>query len=74
MSPKRRRLARQAVSQYLREAAVLVGVFGPLDSLLKPEAGQTFRWWWLVLPGGFSAVLFAWGLYYELNTGDEDLQ
>jgi hypothetical protein len=73
MSPKRR-IVRKAAGEYLREAAVLVGVFGPLDALLRVDAPPAFRWWWLAVSGFFSAAFFVGGLYFELKAESEDLR
>jgi hypothetical protein len=49
LTPK---IFRKAASEYLREASVLVGVFGVLDYLLKPEAASAAPW--VVDPGRFT--------------------
>jgi hypothetical protein len=72
MSPKRRRLVRRAVSEYLREAAVLVGVFGLLEDLLKANPTEALHWRWILTSLGFSAGLFALGIYFELDADDQD--
>jgi hypothetical protein len=56
---------RKALGDYLREASVLVGVFGLLDSLLK--SGDPLSAWWIPIALAFSGILFAAGLYFELG-------
>jgi hypothetical protein len=72
MSPQRRRIARKAFSEYLREASVLVGVFGLLDYLLKANPAEVMGRWWIVGTVAFSAVLFLVGLYFEFKSDEED--
>jgi hypothetical protein len=66
------KVVRNAASEYLREASVLVGVFGLLDYLLKRDAAAVLPWWWIPLALAFSAVLFAGGVYFALKAESED--
>jgi hypothetical protein len=69
LTPK---IFRKAASEYLREASVLVGVFGVLDYLLKPEAASAAPWWWIPVALLFSIFLFFAGLYFEAKAESED--
>jgi hypothetical protein len=70
--PSNARIVRRAVGEYLREASVLVGVFGLLDYLLKGDPGPAMPWWWVPVALAFSAALFASGVYFEVKAARED--
>ena len=53
----------EMISEYLREAAVLVAVFIPLDRILSQGKSFTRRWFWITV--GVSAVLLIAGITLE---------
>jgi hypothetical protein len=52
----------EMIGEYLREAAVLVGVFAILDKLVE---GREVTWTWLSIAIAFSGVLLAAGIVIE---------
>ena len=59
----RQKTIAEMISEYLKEAAVLVAVFIPLDRILLQ--GKTFirQWFWITV--GVSAVLLVAGITLE---------
>ena len=53
----------EMISEYLREASVLVAVFIPLDRILSQGKAFTLRWFWITV--GVSVVLLAVGIAVE---------
>ena len=53
----------EMISEYLREAAVLVAVFIPLDRILSQGKTFTRQWFWITV--GVSAVLLVAGITLE---------
>ena len=53
----------EMLGEYLREAAVLSGVFIPLDRVLGQKASLTWNYVWVTL--GLSAGLLAAGMFME---------
>jgi hypothetical protein len=61
----RGQVIRKALGDYLREASVLVGVFGLLDYFLK--SSDPLSGWWIPIAMVFSGILFAAGVYFEIG-------
>jgi hypothetical protein len=59
------KITRKAASEYLREASVLVSVFGILDYIIKPDPAKVLPPWWIPISLLFSLVLFAASVYFE---------
>jgi hypothetical protein len=59
----RQKTIAEMISEYLREAAVLVAVFIPLDRILSQGKTFTRQWFWITV--GFSAVLLVAGITLE---------
>ena len=57
-----RKTIAEMIGEYLREAAVLVGVFAILDKLVE---GREVTWPWLSTAIAFSGVLLAAGIVME---------
>ena len=53
----------EMISEYLREAAVLVAVFIPLDRILSQGKTFTRQWFWITV--GVSVVLLVAGITLE---------
>ena len=53
----------EMISEYLREAAVLVAVFIPLDRVLSQGKSFTYQWFWITV--GVSAILLIAGITLE---------
>jgi len=53
----------EMISEYLRESAVLVAVFIPLDRILSQGKTFTRQWFWITV--GVSAVLLVAGITLE---------
>ena len=53
----------EMISEYLREAAVLVAVFIPLDRILSQGKSFTRQWFWITV--GVSAILLIAGITLE---------
>lgn len=59
----RQKTIAEMISEYLREAAVLVAVFIPLDRILSQGKAFTRQWFWITV--GVSAVLLVAGITLE---------
>jgi len=59
----RQKTIAEMISEYLREAAVLVAVFIPLDRILSQGKTFTRQWFWITV--GISAVLLLAGITLE---------
>ena len=59
----RQKTIAEMISEYLREAAVLVAVFIPLDRILSQEKSFTRQWFWITV--GVSAILLVAGRTLE---------
>jgi len=59
----RQKTIAEMISEYLREAAVLVAVFIPLDRILSQGKSFTHQWFWITV--GVSAVLLVAGITLE---------
>jgi hypothetical protein len=57
----------EMISEYLREAAVLVAVFIPLDRILSQGKIFTRQWFWITV--GISTVLLVAGITLERVRG-----
>jgi len=55
---------RRALGDLFREAAVLIGVFGSLDPILR---GNRFGLSWMATVGGVTICLFLIGLYFTMR-------
>ena len=63
-SRSKRVIIQRSVAEFLREAAVLVGVFGYLDPIFK---GNGIAFAWVVGVGGVFTALFLLGLFFEVR-------
>jgi hypothetical protein len=63
----RQKTTAEMISEYLREAAVLVAVFIPLDRILSQ--GKTFTRQWFRITVAVSAVLLVAGITVERVRG-----
>lgn len=54
----------RALGELFREAAVLIGVFGSLDPILR---GNRFGPSWMATVGGVTICLFLIGLYFTVK-------
>jgi hypothetical protein len=57
-----------ALSEFFREASVLVGVFGPLDPILKGDRITAIG---MVAVLGATVALFLVGLFFTIRSGGE---
>jgi hypothetical protein len=57
----------EMISEYLREAAVLVAVFIPLDRILSQGKTFTRQWFWITV--GIGTVLLLSGITLERVRG-----
>jgi hypothetical protein len=65
LSPTTLVVVQKTIAEFFREAAVLVGVFGYLDRILK-GGGAGFGWFAVVT--GATIGLFLLGLFFELES------
>jgi hypothetical protein len=65
----RQKTTAEMISEYLREAAVLVAVFIPLDRILSQGKTFTRQWFWITV--GISTLLLVAGITLERVRGLE---